>query len=252
VVSLKKGDLVLLISKDSSYLIELKPGKMHTENGIFDLDDILKKKFGDGVQTHLKKKFRIAKPNIVDFLMKGAKRLPQIITPKDIALIISYTGVSQGDNAVDVGTGSGFLSIFLANYLKPGRVVTYEKDKKTLKVAKRNVVLSGLSKFIKIKNMDATKGISEKELDLVTVDIQKPERVVKHAYKSLRPGGYLAVYSPTVEEVIAVVREMRKLNFSYINTVENIVREWQTERTTRPKTMGLMHTGFITFARKVG
>jgi len=171
--------------------------------------------------------------------------------PKDAALILSHTGVSQGDFVIDIGTGSGFLSMFLANYIKPGKVVTYEKDKKILKVATENVRISGLSKFIKIRNKDATKGIDEKNADLVTIDIQNPERVIKRAYKSLRVGGYLAVYSPTMEEVMATTRAVRKLDFSYINTVENIVREWQTERTTRPKTMGLMHTGFIIFARKV-
>jgi len=248
---LKNGELVLLVSKDRSYLIKLKKGKLHTENGIFDLDKILRKKFGDEVQTHLKKKFKLVKPTIIDVLKRGTKRLPQIITPKDAALILAYTGISQGNFVVDVGTGSGFLAIFLANYIKPGRVVTYDNDKKMVKVAKGNVELSGLSKFIKIKNKDATKGVSERNVDLVTVDIQHPEKVVKHAYSSLKAGGYLVIYSPTIDEVMAVTKEIRKLDFSYINTVENIVREWQTERTTRPKTMGLMHTGFITFARKI-
>lgn len=248
---MKNGELVLLVSKDRSYLIKLKKGKLHTENGIFDLDKILRKKFGDEVQTHLKKKFKLVKPTIIDVLKRGTKRLPQIITPKDAALILAYTGISQGNFVVDVGTGSGFLAIFLANYIKPGRVVTYDNDKKMVKVAKGNVELSGLSKFIKIKNKDATKGVSERNVDLVTVDIQHPEKVVKHAYSSLKAGGYLVIYSPTIDEVMAVTKEIRKLDFSYINTVENIVREWQTERTTRPKTMGLMHTGFITFARKI-
>lgn len=248
---MKKGELVLFVSKDRSYLIELKGGKLHTENGIFNLDKIAKKKFGDEVRTHLKKKFKLAKPSIIDILKRGAKRLPQIITPKDASLILAYTGISQGNEVVDVGTGSGFLAMFLANYIKPGKVVTYDNDKKMTKVAGRNVELSGLSKFIKIKNKDAIKGISERNVDLVTIDIQHPEKVVKHAYKSLKVGGYLVVYSPTIDEVMATTKEIRKLSFSYISTVENIVREWQTERTTRPKTMGLMHTGFITFARKI-
>ena len=249
---MKKDELVLLVSKENSYLIELKGGKLHTRDGIFNLDEVLKKKFGDDIKTHLNKKFKIAKPNIADILEKKAKRLPQIIMPKDAALILAYTGISQGSLVIDVGTGSGYLSVFLANYVKPGKIVTYEKDKKISNVAKENIKLSGLSSFIKMRNKDATKGISERNADLVTVDIQNPEKVVNHAYRALRVGGHLVVYSPTMEEVMAVSKEVRKLNFSYINTVENIVREWQTERTTRPKTMGLMHTGFITFARKVG
>ena len=242
--------MILLLSRNSSYLIEARKGKLHTKDGIFNLDEILKKNFGDKIKTHLKKEFMMVKPNLADILER-AKRGPQIIMPKDAALILAYTGISQGSFVVDVGTGSSFLAIFLANYIKPGKVVTYEKDKKMVRIAEENIRLSGLSRFIEIKNKDATKGIAEKNVDLVTVDVQNPEKVVKQAYKALKPGGWLAVYSPTIEEVIAVTKKIRELNFSYIKTVENIVREWQTERTTRPKTMGIMHTGFLTFARKV-
>jgi len=171
--------------------------------------------------------------------------------PKDAALILAYTGISPGSFVVDIGTGSGFLAIFIANYIKPGKLVTYEKDKKMLKIVEKNIKISGLSEVIKIKNKDASKGISERNVDLVTIDVQNPEKIVKYAYKALKIGGWLVVYSPTIEEVIAVTRKIKELNFSYPKTVENIVREWQTERTTRPKTIGIMHTGFITFARKI-
>lgn len=248
---MKEGELILLLSKDSSYLIEVKEGKFQTKDGVFDLNEILKKKFGDTVKTHLKKEFKIVKPNLTDIFEKKAERGPQIVMPKDASLILAYTGIPQGSFVVDIGTGSGFLAIFLANYIKPGKIVSYEKDKKMVKLAEKNVRFCNLSDFIKIKNKDATKGISEKNVDLITVDIQNPEKVVKHAYKSLKEGGWLVVYSPTIEEVIRVTKEIRKFRFSYIKTVENIVREWQTERTTRPKTLGIMHTGFITFARKV-
>lgn len=241
----------LLISEDESYLVEISDKKFHTKSGVIDLGKI-EGRVGKKIKTHLGKEFSVIEPNFKDFLGRKAKRLAQIIMSKDAALILAYTGICQGSFVIDIGTGSGFLAMFLANYIKPGKVVTYENDKKSLKVASENIRLSGLSEFIKIKNKDAMKGISEKNADLVTVDIQHPEGVIEHAYKSLKVGGHLAVYSPTIEEVIAAAKEMRKLNFSYIKTVENIVREWQTERTTRPKTMGLMHTGFMTFARKMG
>ncbi|MEM5852870.1 MAG: tRNA (adenine-N1)-methyltransferase [Candidatus Aenigmatarchaeota archaeon] len=250
-ICLRVGEIVLLLSEDSSYITEVKEGKLHTKDGIFDLNELLKKRFGEKIKTHLGKEFSIVRPSFNDLLEKKARRGPQIIMPKDASLILAYTGISPGSFVVDVGTGSGFLAIFLANHVKPGKVVSYEKDRRMLKIAEKNVELFDLSDFIDIKNKDASKGISEKNVDLVTVDIKNPEKVIEHAYKSLKVGGWLVVYSPTIEEVISVTKKIKRLNFSYIKTVENIVREWQTERTTRPKTIGIMHTGFMTFARKV-
>lgn len=248
---MKIGDVVLLLSKEEAYMIRVLDRDFHTKSGVIKWKNLRKAKIGDTIKTHLGKKFSIVKPNLKDILEKMVKRMPQVILPKDIALMIAYTGVSPGDSVVDIGCGSGYTAIFLANYLRPGKVVTYENNKKILKVAKKNVEVSGLSKFIKIRNKDATKGISEKKVDLVTVDIQNPEKVIKRAYTALKVGGYLVVYSPTIEEVVKVIKKIEELNFSYTNMIENIVREWKTERTIRPKTMGLMHTGFMIFARKL-
>ena len=249
---MKEKDLALLLSQDSSYLVEVTSGKLNTKDGIFELDKLKKKKFGDKIKTHLGKEFVIVKPNLKDILERKIKRMPQIIMPKDISSILAYTTVSQGSLVVDAGTGSAFLAIFLANYVKPGKVVTYEKNKRFAKVARENIKASGLSKFIKLKEKDITKGIDEKNVDLITLDLKNAEKVIKHAYKALKAGGYLVVYSPYIEQVISVLKKIQKFNFCEIKTLENIVREWQFEKYTRPKTLGIMHTGFLTFARKVG
>lgn len=187
--------------------------------------------------------------NIKNFLDK-AKRGPQIIMPKDAALILTYTGVGPGSKVVDAGAGSGFLAIFLANYVRPGKVVTYENKKRFVKTAKKNIKSSGLSRFIRLREEDVTKGIKEKNVDLVTLDLKDVKKVVGHAYRALKVGGWLVVYSPHIEQVVTVVKEIRKKKFCETKVVENVVREWKVERTTRPKTMGIMHTGFLTFAKK--
>ena len=197
-----------------------------------------------------KKEFVILKPNLNDFLERIAERGPQIVMPKDASLILAKTGISSQAFVVDGGTGSAFLSIFLANYVSSGKVVTYETDERWFKVAQKNIKNSGL-KNILLKKRDITKGISEKEVDLVTLDLQDSYAAVPRAYKALKIGGWLAIYSPHVEQVVQVTKEIKKKGFSIPKTFESIVREWKVERTTHPRTMGLMHTGFLTFARKV-
>ena len=183
-------------------------------------------------------------------LDKKLKRGPQIITPKDASLVLAYSGVKPGSRVVDAGTGSAHLAIFLATFIQPGKVYTYERDDRFVKIAKDNIKSAGLSEFVKLKRADITTGIKESNLDLVTLDMKDAKKVIRHAYTKLKKGGTLMVYSPNVEHLVAVAREIRKYGFVEITSVENIVREWKVEHTTRPMTIGIMHTGFLTFAKK--
>jgi len=240
--------MLLLLSNDESYLVDTRKD-FHTKSGVIKTGE-MKKGFGKRIKTHLGKEFLAIKPTLKDILGKKIERTAQVMLPKDIALILAYTCISNDSLVVDAGTGTGYTTIFLANYISNGKIVTYENDKRFLKTAKKNIESSGYSN-IRLKNADVTKGIKEKNVDLVVLDLQDADKVVKHAYNALNYGGYLVVYSPTIDHLTKALNSIKKKNFIDIKTVENIVREWQSERTLRPKTMGLMHTGFLTFARKV-
>ncbi len=244
---MKLGEVVLLVGKNETYIVTVS-NEMHTKSGMIR-EDILKKKFGQKIKTHLGKEFLIVKPTLKDLMERKFKRGAQVILPKDVSLILSYTGLSSDSNIIDAGSGSGYTAIFLGNFISKGKITTYEKDRRFYEIARGNIKLSGLGN-IKIKNKDISK-ISERNVDLITLDLQNPEKIIKRVVNSLKVGGYLIVYSPTVEELMKVSKEFYKIKLSDIKIVENIVREWQTERTTRPKTMGLMHTGFLVFGRKL-
>ncbi len=241
---INEDSLILLLGK-KSYLI--RPIKFSCEFGFYDIRKLINKKYGMKIKIG-KERFTVVKPNMIDFLKK-AKRGPQIIMPKDSGLIVSITGCSPRWKVVDAGTGSGFLSMFLANL--GCTVYTYERKKEFYDIARKNVKNFGL-KNVFLKNADITKGIKERNVDLVTLDMQNPEKVIKHAFKSLNSGGWLAIYSMHIEEVKRVYEELKKYDFADIKIWENIQREWQSlGKLTRPKNYMLAHTGWLTFARKL-
>jgi len=188
------------------------------------------------------------KLNLLDILKK-LRRVPQIIMPRDASLILAYTGISPDSLIVDAGTGSGFLAIFLAHYCNKGKVVTYEKRSDFAKVAKKNIKLSELKNIV-LKERDILEGIDEKSVDLITLDMKGVEKIVKTSFDALKSGGWLAIYSPYIEQVIRIREEIERFNFKEIKTVENIVREWRVGGHTLPEVSGVMHTGWLTFARK--
>ncbi|NIM46974.1 MAG: methyltransferase domain-containing protein [Candidatus Aenigmarchaeota archaeon] len=243
-VKIAKNSLILLLGK-KNYLV--KPIKFSCEFGTIDLRKLIGKRFGRKIKIG-KESFTVVKPNIIDFLKK-AKRGPQIILPKDLSLIVSVTGCSPGWKVVDAGTGSGFLTLFLGNL--GCKIYSYEREERFYNIAKNNLKNYGLKNVV-IKNSDITKGIKEKNIDLITLDMKNPEKVIKHAFKSLKLGGWIAIYSMHIEEVKKVFKELKKYDFTNLKIIENLHREWQSiKQFTRPKTYMLAHTGFLTFARKM-
>ncbi len=176
------------------------------------------------------------------------KRGPQVILPKDIGLIVAYTGIGKNSVCVDAGTGSGWLAVSLARICR--RVVSYDVRDDFLKIANRNKELEGLDN-LELVNRDITKGISERDLDLVTLDMADSEKALKHVYKALKPEGFVAGYLPHMEQVKKFVAALEKRKFRNIFTIEAIVRDMLVRKEgMRPSTKGVWHTAYLTFAQK--
>jgi tRNA (adenine57-N1/adenine58-N1)-methyltransferase len=196
----------------------------------------------------MKKNYTVDFPDI----FKNLKRGPQIITLKDMALISAYTGISSGQKIVDAGSGSGFLAIYLGNLVKPdGKVISYEIRKDFAEIAKQNVKKAGLEKVVRIKNKDVSKGIEEKNVDVITLDLPEPWKVVKNAKKSLKKGGWIVSYVPNIEQVKKMVEECEKQRIKHVHTIESFIREIIVRKKgTRPENTGIIHTGYISFFRR--
>jgi len=243
------SDKVLLFGK-RSYIVVAGKEEFHCQYGKIDLKRLTNKNYGTKIKAHLGEEFIALKPNVADLLRK-ARRGPQVVLAKDAAQIIAVSGVGKESLVIDAGSGSGFLAIFLANAVK--KVFTYENRKEFFEIAKQNIEFVG-AKNIEIKNRDASKGFLQKDVDLVTLDMEEP-KAIKNAHKSLKPGGWLAVYSPTIEHASSACAQIRKLAFTEPRVLETSQREWRInvfdgKTRSRPRSGGIF-TGFLAFARKV-
>ncbi|MBI2208234.1 tRNA (adenine-N1)-methyltransferase [Candidatus Woesearchaeota archaeon] len=238
---------VLINKFGKRFLVKDTSKDMHTQFGYFNKKD-LKAKSGK-IKTNTGKEFTIFNPFFID-LYKKIKRNAQIIPLKDIGLIVSETGVNNKSKVVDAGAGSGALACFLANIAK--EVTTYEIRGDFIEIVKNNIKFLNL-KNVKIKNKNIYDGIDEKNVDLVVLDLPEPWKALESAEKSLKAGGFLASYSPTMPQVMDFVDAIRKNdNFAYLKTSEIIEREWEVEeRKVRPRSQAIGHSGFLSFARRI-
>jgi tRNA (adenine57-N1/adenine58-N1)-methyltransferase len=238
----------VLIGKDrrSFYVSDLTKD-FHTQFGFINKKELKKKK--GIVKTNKGEKFFIFPAGFSD-RFKRLKRGAQIITLKDAGVIIAETGINKKSKILDAGGGSGAIACVLGNIAE--QVITYEINKNFVKIIEENISNLELKNVI-VKNKDITRGISEKNLDLIILDLLNPEKIVDNAAKALKPGGFLAAYLPSVTQVADFVRKIsRNDSFILSKIIETIQREWKIEKKiARPEFRMLGHTGFLVFVRRV-
>jgi tRNA (adenine57-N1/adenine58-N1)-methyltransferase len=182
-------------------------------------------------------------------MYRKLRRGPQVILPKDIGIIVAYSGIGKDSVCVDAGTGSGWLAVGLARICR--HVYSYDIREDFLKIAEYNVNFLGLDN-VTLELGDVTKRIRETDVDLVTLDMPGSEKALRNARKALKPGGTVVGYLPHVEQVKAFVLKLDSLGFTDVHTIEAIVRDYlvRKESGVRPTNTGLWHTAYLVFARK--
>src|SRR3989344_8359301 len=113
-----------------------------------------------------------------DFFKKLA-RGPQVVLPKDAAYATAFAGVANGDRAVDAGSGSGWLAIYLATIVgEKGHAYSYEWREDFHLLAKKNAVKVGLDSIIDFHHRSVFDGIAETEVDAVFLDLANAENAL--------------------------------------------------------------------------
>ncbi len=256
---LRAGERVLLIdSKDRRYLITLKPGaSFQSHAGVVEHDLMIGAEEGvtilarqnDG-ETYPSRRFLVLRPTLSDIVVK-MPRGAQVIYPKDLAAIVMEADIFPGARVLEAGVGSGSLSLAL---LRAGaEVVGYEIRPDFAATARSNVAaMLGTDARYRVEERDVYDDISERDLDRVVLDLPEPWRALKHIERSLRLGGILACYMPTINQTAELRAELATRDFGFVQTFEILRRTWHIEgRSVRPDHRMVAHTGFITTARRV-
>jgi len=252
---LAAGERIMLIdSKQRRYRVELQPGSdFHSHAGHISHDAIIGHPEGIEVRSQSDAKFIALRPTLVDHILK-MPRGAQVIYPKDLGPILIQADIFPGARVLESGVGSGALSTTL---VRAGAVVTgYELREDFAEVAKQNVSeLLGedaLARYdVHIRN--AYDGIEHAGFDRVVLDLPEPWQVIPHLEGSLKSGGIIVTYSPSIMQVTQTRRALDDGPYAMIESVEVLHRTWHIDGySVRPDHRMVAHTGFLTHARMLG
>lgn len=238
---------VILRGNSREYFVRLGEGKLSTDMGMVDLAAVAEVEDGDIVKTHLGKEFTVILPKAGDYFAHG-KRTGAPMMPKDIGIVMAYTGMCSRDRVLDAGTGSGIAAIYFGGCAR--QVVTCEAREDFSRIAEGNIIDAGLTN-VECRACDML-AVTDGPYDVIHLDMQIEAAHVEHAYGLLKNGGFFASYTPFLEQTFVVMdAACRLFGEDNVQTIEIMERELtRSSRGTRPSTR-VGHTGYITVSRKI-
>ena len=233
------------ISKNESF---------HTHIGVIKHSDAIGKEYGSKLITNKDKYVYLLEPTMYDYVMK-IQHGTQIVYPKDIGYIVARAGIGSGQKVLEIGTGSGSLTSFIASVVKPrGHIHTFDVDEHFMTIAEKNIKKAGVSKYVTQYNLDiktATDLPFDAEMDVALIDLGDPWVVVPQVRMMLKGSGCIFAICPTMNQLEKLTLSLIENEFTDIESTEHILRTIDArEGKTRHSFQGIGHTTYLCFARK--
>ncbi len=252
--------ILLWSTKLKNWLIQIprKEG-LQTHKGSVLPQDIEKALKTGWVKTSKHESLFISQPLLREYLPK-IERESQIVYGKDAGAIIVLADIFCGAKVLEVGTGSGAMTLMLSRFLgKEGEIISIDERKSAIKKALANIQeyqrLYPDHPWPKIrfynKSIEEVKRL--KKVDSVIVDIPEPYLSFEVAFRYLKNGRPLVFVVPTVNQIIKATKIAKQTGFVLAGIFEILEREWQIKpRSLRPKDRMIAHTLFLVRLIKPG
>jgi len=226
---------------------------LHTHIGVIKHSDAIGKEYGSKIITNKDKYVYLLKPTMYDYVMK-IQHGTQIVYPKDLGYIVARAGIGSGQKILEIGTGSGSLTSFIANIIKPrGHVYTFDVNENFMKIAEKNIKKAGVSKYVTQHNLDlkTRKKMPLNDIDVALIDLGDPWTVIPQVRQMLKGSGSVFAICPTMNQLEKLTIALVENEFTDIESTEHILRTIEArEGKTRHSFQGIGHTTYLCFARK--
>jgi|GEM_PF-5721820 len=178
-------------------------------------------------------------------IWKNRKRGPQSLMLKDIGYIIARVLPEKDWTIVEIGPGSGSLTMYLAYLVYPNKIIVYEKDDRWIPILKENLSKANLDNVIIKKREIGLENIDE-EADLIIIDVKNVIDVVKKVKDKAKK--YLVIFVIHFEKLSQLIDILDGFNTEIVWLEEH--RVTKTPNGTRFEISGVKFNGFIVIAER--
>ena len=132
--------------------------------------------------------------------------------------------VKPHDNVIDVGCGSGILSI-AASYLTDGNLKAVDLDKLAVDVSRENFALNNLENRIEVEEASLlTKETKKYDVIVANILAHIIELMLEDAYKLLEDGGYFITSGIIKDKKDELLEKMLEQGFKFVEATSD--NEW--------------------------
>ena len=247
---------MLIDGRGRKYLLHLRTtGVFQFHLGNLPHSDIIGSRDGSRFVSSKGAPLVALRPRLGDYILK-MRRGPQVVYPKDLGAILMYADIHPGLTVIEAGTGSGAMTMALTRAVgATGRVVSCEIRQDHATHGRGAIVrqFGRVPDWLELRVGNVLDAVAEEDHDRLLLDIPEPWEVIPAATGTLRTGGILCSYVPTVPQVQQLREALRATGrFLDVETFEVLLRTWNvTGRSVRPDHGMVGHTGFVTVGRLV-
>lgn len=162
-------------------------------------------------------------PGIPDELFDRDELVP--ITKEDVrSLVISKLRLKEGFSAIDIGCGSGSITVELCIQTKSENIYAIDFDERAIELTNRNLEKFGLkSRVILSKAEDILPSIPEVDAVVVGGTWGNTEQIIEMAIERLKVGGRIVIDTILIETMYKALTAFNRSDLHEVDVTQVII-----------------------------
>lgn len=157
-------------------------------------------------------KWEFTTPGIPDDLFERSDNIP--ITKEDIrALAVSKLRLKEGYDVIEVGTGSGSLTVEICLQVKSGKVYSIDLNPEAIELARRNLERFGTNAQLILSNaLNVISSLPMVDAIAIGGTLGETEEIIKLSLQRLKSGGRIVIDTILIETLFKALAALRQHN----------------------------------------